>query len=37
MIDWYPKKDHRAEGPKVTAIAPIVGNGQTGLGIAGTF
>jgi hypothetical protein len=37
MIDWYPKKQQTAAGPRVTAIAPIVGSRQAGLGIAGTF
>lgn len=37
MLDWYPKKNRSAQGPKVTALAPMVGHGQAGLGIAGTF
>jgi hypothetical protein len=43
MIDWYPNKnwDSTKQGalprPRITAIAPVVGPGQGGLGIAGTF
>lgn len=39
MLDWYPKKAPSTAlvEPRITAIAPIMGPGQAGLGLAGTF
>ena len=39
MVDWYPKKAPVSAypAPRITAIAPVVAPGHTGLGVAGTF
>jgi hypothetical protein len=38
MVDWYPQKQKTAlEGPRLTAVAPVVAPGQAGIGLAGTF
>ncbi len=37
MIDWYPKKTGTAQGLQVTAVAPMVGPTNAGVGVAGLF